>query len=89
MSVDGSLEEWMAFATPLPWGLAFEPATKTYRIVAHTPEGSPRLSPSGDQVIVAQGLTQPDALVLIALRERYRRSDKAAARGPNPLRLVE
>ena len=89
MSADASLEDWIGFATPLPWGLAFEPATKTYRIVAHTPEGSPRVNAAGDQIVVACGLSQPDALVLIGLRERYRRGDRVSFRGPSALRVVE
>lgn len=82
MSVEGSLEDWIAYSTPLPWGVAFEPESKTYRIVARTPDGAPRVDTAGEQVVVAKGLSQPDALVLIALRERYRRDGKS-------LRLVD
>ena len=76
MDVSSALEDWLPLSTPLPWGVAFDGVTKTHSVVARTPEGAPRLNNAGVQIVIAQGLTQPDALVLIALRERYRNPKK-------------
>ena len=88
MSIEGSIEQWIGFSTALPWGMAFEAETNTYKIVAHTPDGQPRIAADGKQVVVARGLTQPDALILIGLRERYRSADNPRTHS-KVLRIVE
>ena len=63
------IREWLPHTTRLPWSVAHDTFSGGFRIVGQLADGRPRCDATGRQIVVASGLTQPDAFVLVALRE--------------------